>query len=344
MIAAGQNDTPATAAVAEDLVLHRILQQFEGRAATYDANNTYHPALAQNLLQLLALKPGDRLLDLAAGTGIVALAAAAAVAPGGNVVLVDISPAMLQQARSKYTAAVQLGDSNVESSTAQCAIQRQDTGEREQQLLSQRQQQQQQQLAPAHFILGDIEQLHSCLPAEWLHSFSAITCSAAVPFLQQPTAALASWRHWLQQPGGKLAFNAFVPPAIEDYGTFIRLAGECAFPAEFDPSEVLGSTERVTAALTEAGYSRIQVTPEAKERWMPAASPEAHAAAIWNMALHRNVFRGPEQLQQQPQQLQALQDAYMAAVVEDVVASGRWDATGQRVLSRFTVLHVLAMA
>lgn len=260
MIAAGQNDTPATAAVAEDLVLHRILQQFEGRAATYDANNTYHPALAQNLLQLLALKPGDRLLDLAAGTGIVALAAAAAVAPGGNVVLVDISPAMLQQARSKYTAAVQLGDSNVESSTAQCAIQPQDTGEREQQLLSQRQQQQQQQLAPAHFILGDIEQLHSCLPAEWLHSFSAITCSAAVPFLQQPTAALASWRHWLQQPGGKLAFNAFVPPAIEDYGTFIRLAGECAFPAEFDPSEVLGSTERVTAALTEAGYSRIQAS------------------------------------------------------------------------------------
>lgn len=96
--------------------------------------------------------------------------------------------------------------------------------------------------------------------------------------------------------------------------------------------------------LVSLNLDRLQVAPEAKERWMPAASPEAHAAAIWNMALHRNVFRGPEQLQQQPQQLQALQDAYMAAVVEDVVASGRWDATGQRVLSRFTVLHVLAMA
>ncbi|WIA33447.1 hypothetical protein OEZ86_006579 [Tetradesmus obliquus] len=124
----------------------------------------------------------------------------------------------------------------------------------------------------------------------------------------------------------------------------MRLAGECGFPAEFDPSEVLGSTERVAAALTEAGYSHIQVTPEAQQRWMPAANPEAHAAAVWHMALHRNVFRGPEQLQQQPQQLQALQDAYMAAVVADLVASGRWDAQGQRVLSRSTVLHVLAMA
>lgn len=96
--------------------------------------------------------------------------------------------------------------------------------------------------------------------------------------------------------------------------------------------------------LVSLNLDRLQVTPEAKERWMPAASPEAHAAAVWHMALHRNVFRGPEQLQQQPQQLQALQDAYVAAVVEDVVASGRWDAAGQRVLSRSTVLHVLAMA
>jgi hypothetical protein len=88
--------------------------------------------------------------------------------------------------------------------------------------------------------------------------------------------------------------------------------------------------------------NRLQVTPEAKERWMPAATPEAHAAAVWQMALHRNVFRGPEELQQQPQQLAALQDAFTAAVVADLVASGRWDAEGQRVLSRSTVLHVLA--
>jgi hypothetical protein len=89
-------------------------------------------------------------------------------------------------------------------------------------------------------------------------------------------------------------------------------------------------------------FNRLQVTPETKERYMPAASPEAHAAAIWGMALNRNVFRGPEELQQHPQQLQALQEAFTAAVVADVVASGRWDAEHQRVCSRYTVLHVLA--
>jgi ubiquinone/menaquinone biosynthesis C-methylase UbiE len=241
MHAAEQNNSPAAAAAAaapEDIVLQRIIQQFEGRAATYDCNNTYHPPLAQRLLQLLALQPGDRLLDLAAGTGIVALAAAAAVAPSGGVVLVDISSAMLDQARSKYEAAQQPASEHAESGQLQ----------------------QQQQMAAAHFFLGDIEQLHTFLPADWLGSFTASTCSAAVPFLRNPTAALASWRAWLKQPGGKLAFNAFVPPAIEDYGTFVRLAEKYGYPPEFDPSEVLGSTERVTAALREAGYSHIQAS------------------------------------------------------------------------------------
>jgi SAM-dependent methyltransferase len=243
--------------MADDIVLQRIQQQFEGRAPTYDSNNTYHPPLADRLLQLLDLQSGDRLLDLGAGTGIVGLAAAAAVGEGGSVALVDLCQAMLDQARSKYEASVLPSNCiNDKARTADNAVQPDAPAEE----LGGLQLQQQQQLAPAHFFLGDMEHLDSCLPAEWLGSFTAITCSAAVPFLQHPTATFASWRDWLKQPGGKLALNAFVPPAVEDYGTFVRLAEQFGFPAEFDPSEVLGSTERVTAALKQAGYINIQAS------------------------------------------------------------------------------------
>jgi SAM-dependent methyltransferase len=56
------------------------------------------PAVAHQLAQP---QPGEALLDLATGTGLVALAGAAAVGPGGRVLGVDLSPAMLQQVGSR---------------------------------------------------------------------------------------------------------------------------------------------------------------------------------------------------------------------------------------------------
>src|SRR5206468_1542274 len=52
---------------------------------------------------------GQRVLDLGTGTGAVAERAARLVRPGGEVLGVDISPAMLAQARRRL-AAVGLGD------------------------------------------------------------------------------------------------------------------------------------------------------------------------------------------------------------------------------------------
>jgi SAM-dependent methyltransferase len=55
------------------------------------------------------LRPGQRVLDLGIGTGAVAERAAPLVRPGGEVLGVDISPAMLDQARARL-AASGLGD------------------------------------------------------------------------------------------------------------------------------------------------------------------------------------------------------------------------------------------
>lgn len=54
---------------------------------------------AQALIGLAEVKPGDRLLDIACGTGIVARTAAEHVVPGGSVAGVDLNQGMLSVAR-----------------------------------------------------------------------------------------------------------------------------------------------------------------------------------------------------------------------------------------------------
>ena len=79
----------------------RVRAQFEGRASAYDLDNSYHPPLAARTVELAALRAGERVLDIATGTGLVALGAARAVGAAGRVVGVDLSDAMIHQAALK---------------------------------------------------------------------------------------------------------------------------------------------------------------------------------------------------------------------------------------------------
>jgi ubiquinone/menaquinone biosynthesis C-methylase UbiE len=53
------------------------------------------------LLRVARLAPGQRVLDVATGTGIAAEASVAAVGPSGHVVATDLFPAMLEKARER---------------------------------------------------------------------------------------------------------------------------------------------------------------------------------------------------------------------------------------------------
>lgn len=73
------------------------------RKAAESYESFFVPAIgapvASDLVAAAAPEPGDRVLDVACGTGIVARLAARAVVPGGSVVGLDPNPAMLAVAR-----------------------------------------------------------------------------------------------------------------------------------------------------------------------------------------------------------------------------------------------------
>ena len=60
--------------------------------------------VVQQVIRRAALAPGQNVLDLGTGTGLVALQAAALVAPHGDVLAVDLSPAMLAAAQQRAQA------------------------------------------------------------------------------------------------------------------------------------------------------------------------------------------------------------------------------------------------
>ena len=77
---------------------------FDRRGSTYDASQT-HRKVVTTLMSGAPLKAGMQVLDVATGTGAVALAAAEVVGPEGSVLGIDISDGMLAEARQKVSAA-----------------------------------------------------------------------------------------------------------------------------------------------------------------------------------------------------------------------------------------------
>ena len=74
----------------------RVRQMWHKRASDYDFQNDFHPQLCEQLVATARIKRGRfNLLDVASGTGTVALSAAQALGPEGVVKAVDVSEAML---------------------------------------------------------------------------------------------------------------------------------------------------------------------------------------------------------------------------------------------------------
>jgi ubiquinone/menaquinone biosynthesis C-methylase UbiE len=77
---------------------------FDRRGATYDRDQIHH-RVASLLVAGAEIRSGFRVLDIATGTGLLAIAAAQKVGPAGKVVGIDISKGMLAEAHTKAAAA-----------------------------------------------------------------------------------------------------------------------------------------------------------------------------------------------------------------------------------------------
>ncbi|MFZ0971717.1 MAG: ubiquinone/menaquinone biosynthesis methyltransferase [Solirubrobacteraceae bacterium] len=95
----------------------QVRAMFDRIAGLYDRMNSVmtaglHHEWRRRAADLAGLSPGDRALDVATGTGDLALELATRVAPGGEVVGMDFSERMLELARAKAGALVRFESGN----------------------------------------------------------------------------------------------------------------------------------------------------------------------------------------------------------------------------------------
>jgi len=86
--------------------VRRTCLHFETVARRYDFMNTLlsfgiHYLWKRTAVQMIQIKPGDRVLDVCGGTGDLSILAQRAVGPVGRVVLYDINRAMIQAGKTK---------------------------------------------------------------------------------------------------------------------------------------------------------------------------------------------------------------------------------------------------
>src|SRR5918998_1472817 len=84
----------------------QVRAMFDRIAGFYDVMNSVmtaglHHGWRRRAVDLARVGPGDRVLDVATGTGDLALELAGRVAPGGEVIASDFSEEMLARARTK---------------------------------------------------------------------------------------------------------------------------------------------------------------------------------------------------------------------------------------------------
>jgi ubiquinone/menaquinone biosynthesis C-methylase UbiE len=79
----------------------RAVDQYRRHASGYDASARRTMDIRRRAVAWLELAPGDRVLDVACGTGLSFELLARGVGPGGQVVGVEVSPEMLALARAR---------------------------------------------------------------------------------------------------------------------------------------------------------------------------------------------------------------------------------------------------
>ncbi|KAJ4125024.1 hypothetical protein NW768_009365 [Fusarium equiseti] len=141
-------------------------RMYTERAHSYE--DSWHPDYSRRFMELVPVHLGDHVLDLACGTGLEAVIAADQVGDEGIVIGVDITEAMLTEARKKL-------DQN-ESLARRIKL-----------------------------VQHNVTDLSGC-PHVAKSSFDLILCSSAFVLFDDPAKVVSHWREYLK-PGGKVAID-----------------------------------------------------------------------------------------------------------------------------------------
>jgi len=111
--------------VARDAKANRVRAVFDSVASNYDVMNDLmsfgvHRLWKRFLLSQTGLRPGQRALDVAGGTGDLSIGMSRQVGPSGRIVLSDINEAMLSHGRDRLLDAGVAGNAEFVLANAEC--------------------------------------------------------------------------------------------------------------------------------------------------------------------------------------------------------------------------------
>lgn len=238
--------------------LAKVESIYDTRSAQYDSNSV-HARQAHDYLTWADLKPGDSVLDLACGTGLVALGAKRLVGAAGRVVGVDISEGMLNVARRK---------------AAEDGLE-------------------------VHFEKGDVSDLSvkdssvpwDTQPGDGL--FDVITCASALLLLPDPVAALRNWKTLMRPSTGRIVTDVQTNDANLVMNIFAAIAPQ--LPGESVPwdAQRWQSLRDLEQVVLEAGlkiHSSFETEPYAVTRYDKATTSgeELFRKAVENGPMFEN--------------------------------------------------------
>ncbi|KAI8941006.1 hypothetical protein NX059_002253 [Plenodomus lindquistii] len=212
----------------EERQAENAIKFYQTKSGEYDA--TWHADFTERFSAYLDIQPGQHVLDLACGTGLLTFLEADAVGSNGKVIGIDVTPGMLAIASRKQAHAGT-------------------------------------KYANTQFIQGDILHLDEILELKD-QLFDVITIASALVLLPDPVVALERWWKYLK-PGGVIAADATHPRNLVSGMVLERTARRLGLPVPYNRSwsrtesslkqkfEDAGfEVERVLTVENQAGYGR----------------------------------------------------------------------------------------
>lgn len=171
----------------------RAIKFYESKSWEYD--NTWHSSFTKRFLSYLNLEPGQKVLDLACGTGLLTFLESGVVGPTGEVIAVDVTPGMLALAAQKK----EVGGEKYNN---------------------------------VQLYEGDV--LHLDETSELVgKQFDVITVASALVLFPDPKAAIEHWSQYLK-PGGILAVDATHPRNLVPGIVLERVARRLDLPPPYN--------------------------------------------------------------------------------------------------------------